>query len=1258
MWIWILAFLISGASWGLWYVLRPTPTQPETIFPLLYPLAITAGCILAVVLVLVWRRIRAARAARALERAIAQQAQEQALAKPERRAEIQALHAQLQQGIDALKKSKLGSGRRGEQALYELPWYAIVGPSGSGKTTALRHSGLPFPYLDPEGGGVGGVGGTRNCDWWFTNSGILLDTAGRYATQSEDHDEWVAFLEQLQKYRPHKPLNGVLVAVSVPELLDATDAQIRDMGEKIRARIDEMQSTLKETLPAYVLFTKTDLVSGFVETFGDLKKSERGQPWGATWQLGKDKSNPGKLFEAEFETLVQQLHRRVYKRITGERNASARERVYQFPLEFASLKQNLGAFLQAAFSPAAGSNPVPLLRGFYFTSGTQEGTPLDRVVGAMGKAFGLRPAAPEAAPKGEPKSYFLRDVFEKIVFPDQDIAARSEAEIQRERMQRMLVAGCALALAVLLLVPAIVSYRNNQKLVAATQQASQRAGALEWKRHDAESVAELDGLRGQLETIQTLSRSTPTEYGWSMYQGERVYPPARDAYIRSLDKGFLTRVRARLEEKLKQIPPADRKNFGPNRDLLKTYLLLSQEGQPHLSDPTLYMGQDGKPITQAEWVVTKLVEHWKAGFDGPIEPEQLRRHVAFYVGLLQSGETPGFSVEGPEEKSIVGNARNNLSKIESRRELYEQVVLSLNEEKRDPAGGLERSNLVYPPISLNDIFTSEWVKLGYLKSKSEGLPPTGEDSSPGVVPGSYTRDGYIKVMSTIADRFSIYSQEQWVLKSVTWDGEKELERLKSDYVTKYRDEWKAFFADIDVKTPNSNRDAIDEFKVLATPVWPYLRLLRVLADNTQFTKDDKNAIAEAASADGGVIDQIKKRAELKLNTKLTSAAGTNVNAKALLGEPKSAQEEHPITAVFRSMVEFGVPPEPPKPKANPEGEVAPPPEPKPTSLSKYIGLLEGLAAEMQILEEGPPSASSKKARELFENAVKEAEGLLLRLDRVGAQLMEPLLMNPLRQSYKQFVRSAGGAASGLWEVEVWPHYRDKIKDRYPFNLAATRDASFEDAVAFFKPKDGILWGFYEAHLKEYHTQQEHQFFPVAHLQGKEKKAKPSSPFKAMLYPCLERSHEISDALFLGMKSDKPSVTFQVNLKTVSPIVSEVIFEIDGQKRLYRNEKPFFYEFKWPGDKQTGARIQLRGAGGLDEEILREGPWGIFRLFEVAQQITAEKEKDELFTVTWQMAAPPVTVTMEVRPTRANHPFPLSFFRTTNCPPTIGDAFGK
>src|SRR5215468_8411988 len=306
MWLWILSALVLLLVWTAWFILRVPGPPPVEVIPLWLAITITAVVVLLLVGLFVFRRIRAARAARALEKAIAQQAQEQALAaKPERVAEIQEVHRQFQQAIAALKTSKLGGGKRGQDALYVLPWYVMVGPPGAGKTTALRHSGLVFPYLDPSGSGVKGVGGTRNCDWWFTNEAILLDTAGRYTTEADDHDEWMAFLEQLLKYRVEKPLNGVIVAVSVSELLDATDDQIQQISKKIRARIDEMQETLKETLPVYVLFTKIDLVAGFTEFFGDLKKSERTQGWGATFRLDADRRDPTKLFDAEFDILVE-----------------------------------------------------------------------------------------------------------------------------------------------------------------------------------------------------------------------------------------------------------------------------------------------------------------------------------------------------------------------------------------------------------------------------------------------------------------------------------------------------------------------------------------------------------------------------------------------------------------------------------------------------------------------------------------------------------------------------------------------------------------------------------------------------------------------------------------------------------------------------------------------------------------------------------------------------------------------------------------
>jgi type VI secretion system protein ImpL len=187
----------------------------------------------------------------------------------------------------------------------------------------------------------------------------------------------------------------------------------------------------------------------------------------------------------------------------------------------------------------------------------------------------------------------------------------------------------------------------------------------------------------------------------------------------------------------------------------------------------------------------------------------------------------------------------------------------------------------------------------------------------------------------------------------------------------------------------------------------------------------------------------------------------------------------------------------------------------------------------------------------------------------------------------------------------------------------------------------------------------HKFFPATALSGIPRPPKRFTPFHGNLYNCLERSSEITDALFgQGAKEGEAGIKFRINLTTVSPIVSEIEFELDGQKRLYRNEKEFWYDFQWPGPEAAlaGAKITIRGAGGLNETIQRDGPWGLWRLLDVARH-TATKDDDRLFVVEWQFAGPPVVVTMQMKPTRANHPFPRNFFRDTNCPETIGDKFG-
>ena len=170
-------------------------------------------------------------------------------------------------------QGKSHSGVWGRKFIYELPWYIIVGAPGSGKTTALVNSGLDFPLAGQFGkAALQGIGGTRNCDWWFTDQAVVIDTAGRYTTHDSNEDvdktEWQGFLALLKKYRPRQPVNGVVLTLSTSDLLTFTDDELVAHFSALRERLNELQTAFSIELPVYLTVTKVDLLAGFNDFFG------------------------------------------------------------------------------------------------------------------------------------------------------------------------------------------------------------------------------------------------------------------------------------------------------------------------------------------------------------------------------------------------------------------------------------------------------------------------------------------------------------------------------------------------------------------------------------------------------------------------------------------------------------------------------------------------------------------------------------------------------------------------------------------------------------------------------------------------------------------------------------------------------------------------------------------------------------------------------------------------------------------------------
>ena len=815
--------------------------------------SVTARLIAILIIVVAWavtvqiRLMRAARASNKLaEQVVAQEGGEGAsepAAAPNARgggADAAQLRKRFEEAIDALKKSRRGSG-----SLYDLPWYVIIGPPGSGKTTVLVNSGLNFPLAQKFGkDALRGVGGTRNCDWWFTDKAILLDTAGRYTTQDSnaraDAAGWIAFLQLLRKFRSRQPINGVIVAMSASDLLAADEKERDRHVTAIRERLDELGRTLRIDVPVYFLVTKCDLVAGFTEFFDDLGQEGRAQVWGTTFPLDVTESGrAAERFQEEFARLLERLQQRVLGRMESERDPRRRVGVLAFPQQMAAFGPLLTDLLKRVFTATEFENQI-LLRGVYFTSGTQEGTPVDRVLGTIARAFGVTSAvAPVAAGRG--KAFFIERLLKNVVFQESGLAGiNRRVQLLKLALQTGACVACV-ALLVFGVIGFTVSYKANASYV---EQVGAAAQALEGTAVGAGAATlppdallpRLDALRAVTDTAGQYNTDTPWRMRMGLFRGRTLGGAAQDAYMRELNGLLLPVLASRFAEQMRANVAAPDRLY----EYLKGYLMLGDASH-------------------------RDVEHLRFLTDVELRrmypnDEATRQRLAMHFQPLLASSDSMSSV--PTDAELVEQARYALRTASLPVLMYSRLKLAYASDTKRAL----RLDLAAGPGADQVLVRASGAAL----------------SEP--VPAIYTRDvfreisttGRLEVLKQFADDAWVFGGNVLDLRNggaLTYDM---LNLYEQDYIRT----WDAILADVRVRPTTSAGALTDLLGVLSSPASPLKGFLTAVADNTNLQKPaaDAAAGAKATAAAGAALP-----------------AGANRLANVLGAPPPGADE--PGTAV-------------------------------------------------------------------------------------------------------------------------------------------------------------------------------------------------------------------------------------------------------------------------------------------------------------------------------------------------------------------------
>lgn len=978
--------------------------------PLGSPLARIGVALGTVILWLAWHLFAALRTRKANERMVYELDKEEAVAPasdPDQVAsqdELDILRERFRKALSLLKTSKLG-GKGSRRYLYQLPWYVIIGPPGVGKTTAIVNSGLKFPLLEQFGrDGIAGVGGTHNCDWFFTDEAILIDTAGRWVSQdirpAVDSKAWHGFLELLRRHRRRRPLDGIIVAVSIDDVARTDPAAREALAKTVRQRVQEIYSVLKLQAPVYVILTKCDLVAGFTEFFADFRQKDLEQVWGTTFPVSQSRKPDSALagFDTDFDALVERLAARVTTRLQQENDIARRGLIISFPHQIALLKTPLSEVLTSAFGETSFESLI-LLRGVYLSSATQEGTPVDRLVGIVARTFGFdRPALPGFATRG--RCYFLAQLFRDVIFTESGLVTPTGFFERNQPWLLRAYYGAAAALTVLVLAGMFISYGRNQALVATADRA-----AAEYESRYAANPAGTGSLIDDLWYLEQLhdlpggygdrDKSTPILMGFYLYQGDKLGSEALDKYREGLDTILMPQIMARLETQLEQALERD-------SDLLETTLKV------YLMMTSLPEHRDNNLNFVSEWIETDFEARHRGAQQEALRKE-FKRHLDALIKLREHAYL--------EDQALVRRAQQALIEMDPAERIYQRIK---TEGLLDRGSGF---NLAQLPAADQRFFDH----------RSQAPASAG-------VPAFFTADGYRRLFLPKQEQALEQALKDWWILGPT-------ERPPSDpvqmmeltqniaklYFENFIETWREYLDDIVLVQSPDLRAQADRVRALALPTAPIKKVLEGIARETRLT----------------VLEGARTAAEepSRIKSALSRLLGKDAVDDLQTPDPAVVVDTYfePLHALLTH-----------------DASVPPPIDVILNTLRMLSECLSDAALEHgsgpEVLH--PGQAIIAKCERANLDIQREAQVQPPPLDRWLRTLSEESL-KLVRSSVGQELTTS---IQDVWQARVLGKCRDLIGTRYPFVKNSPDDVKISDFASFFGP-DGILDQFFKEFIR-------------------------------------------------------------------------------------------------------------------------------------------------------------------------------------------------
>ncbi|MFG0589242.1 type VI secretion system membrane subunit TssM [Acinetobacter sp. YQ_14] len=1113
------------------------------------------------------------------------------------KAELQLINQQVKESIQLIRKSKLGD-KKGNAALYELPWYMVIGNPAAGKSSAIYNSGLKFPFEETHQKMVSaGLSGTRNCDWFFSTEGILLDTAGRYSVYSEDHSEWLGFLNILKKNRSKAPVNGLIVIVSIAELISQSPESSLKLAKNLRARIQDLTEKLEVVVPVYLVFSKMDLIAGFTEFFDCYESQEYNQAWGATLPYEQSSShNAVELFDKHYSILYDGLKSVSTTHLSRRHSQNISPSVMTFPLEFKTLKPALKSFIGTLFE----ENPYqfqPVFRGFYFTSALQEGAIESPMTENIAQEFQLQQISNQDqdginSSLTPNHGYFLQGLFSNVILRDKDLVKQHINPAKKR--QRYIAFIAALVGVSLVLGVWVWSYRNNQQLIADVQADLDKVVHLE-KASGQQLSTQLESLlilQERLQQLDEFDANRPLKFSFGLYQGNQLRESLKAEYLKGIQQIVLTPTQQNIAQYLQRVKNNEATLKANHANVeIKQVAKTQQYLEPSDSNP-----QDAYNALKA-YLMLSNPEY----MDSSHLSDQVSRFWRSWLDVNRGDMPRGEMIQDAEKILSYAMSLTNQEDFPIL-ETDAQVVDQTRQVLLSVIRGMPARDRVYNEIKMRAAVRFPAVTVGQIVGEQNRNIVLGSYALPGVFTHKAWEEYVEQAIDDAANKPT--DSKDWVLNSnqsddLTFSGSPEQIRkqLVALYKQEYVAEWKKFLNGIYYAKADQFSQQVKTIDVLGEPEnSPIRALLQRIAIETNW--DNPIVQAELAVPEKGFVAWFKRKV---LNNTDDKAAAQAVNK----AQGAISQEYQMFYQLVRKRDDLQ----------------------DKSLFDEYMNNLAQVRSKFNDLktagEIGPSAMTLVKQTINDQSSVFNVtqkyvdEKMMVGLKDTDQQLLQKLLMGPLTQSFASLIVPTQDELNKLWGIQAYQPFQANLSQKYPFNSGVTLQATSNEIAQIFG-ETGSISRFVKEALD-----------PFVIRRGYVLTSKTWKDLGISLNPQFVMAFQQYVAPINGMATgslDQPAAAPTSNQSNFqfyplqNPQYLSYTIDIDGQRMVFENGIQQWVNFVWPNKGAIpGARITAVDLEGKTHTIFEEpGEYGINRLIDAAQR----KEQNGSFEMTWTSKAEP------------------------------------